>query len=404
MKQTVTVDIQTRIRIGDKNTKEILVDKSNAIHSINMARAIARGLAKEPNNYIYRMAFGNGGTFIDAASNIVIRPPNDGNNGDGWESRLYNESYSEVVDEGSYIDCALDDPTDADDDRITPNPLLGTGNGSVANDPDGAGVVSQEVGTKSNVTIVVYLNENEPTGQLSTSSVSSPTAEEREFYFDEIGLFTFGKPAQATNGLSNVNVGNKISTDELAIAPNLVLNLSAIIDGVTYSSEITIPSGGTGPNGIITYGDFCEGFNSGLWITNGDSLNSVLYVYITDRSGGSYPSIIGKESFGLLAFESKNTGSTSKVSLECNDAVSSNFFNVLTSGVCGNVNVSQIDGEDAGIQNDPTNPCNERERMLTHLIFSPLLKSADRAFFIEYTLTISVSPSQDSSVSTSIIT
>jgi hypothetical protein len=396
-KTAFNVDIATRVIIRDSKTKEVLVDKSNAIHNSNMARALARGLAKEPNGFIYRMAFGNGGTFTDAAGNIVIRPPNDGNNGDGWESRLYNETYSEVVDDGEYVDCSL-----------VPNPLLGTNpisGGSVPSDDpsDVTGVVSQEVGTKSNVIITVFLNENEPTGQLSNSSISSPTGEERQFYFDEIGLYTFGKPPQATNGRSSVNVGNKTSTDELTVPPSLVLNISAnvgMLDGSVelFESEITIPAGGTGPGGQITFGDFCEGFNSGAWITNGDPINSVLYAFITDRSGGEYPSIIGKESFGFLTFENKTTGSTSSVELICNDLIASNFFNVLTSGICGNVNVNQINGEDAGVQNDPTAPCNERERLLTHLIFNPILKAADRAIDIEYTLTISVQPSQDSSI------
>jgi hypothetical protein len=395
MKSAFEIIIDTHVIAIDRKTHEVLFEKSNAIHSINMARAVARGLAKEPNNYIYRMAFGNGGTFTDAAGNIVIRPPNDGNNGDGWESQLYNETYSEVVDDGVYVDCAFE-----------PNPLLGTnpsGGAVPADDPTGSGVTSQEVGTKSNVVVKVFLNENEPTGELSNSSISAPTGEERQFYFDEIGLYTFGKPAQATNGESSVNVGNKISTDELSITPGLVLNLSADVDGVSYESQITIPQNGTGPNGAVTFGDFCEGFNSGGWITNGDPLNSVLYVFITDRSGGEYPSIIGKESFGFLTFESKTTGSASTVNLICDAEVAANFFNVLTSGICGNVNVNQVAGQDAGVQNDPSNPCNERERLLTHLIFQPILKTADRAIDITYTLTISVKPSQDSSISTNFI-
>lgn len=388
MKASFELDIQTRVLVRDQKTDEVLLDKSNAIHTINMARAVARGLAREPNYFIYRMAFGNGGTFIDAANNIVIRPPNDGNNGDGWESRLYNETYSEVIDES--------------------NPaFLGSGSGAIpGDDPAGGGIISQEVGSKSNVIITVFLNENEPTGQLSNSSISSPTGEEREFYFDEIGLYTFGKPAQATNGVSSVNVGNKISTDELPIPPNLVLNLTATVNGVEYQSEITIPAAGTGPGGLITFGDFCEGFNGGSWITNGDALNNFVYVYITDRSGGSYPSIIGKESYGFLTFESKQLGVidnvASSVDLECDDSSSTNFFNVLTSGICGNVNVNQVDGQNAGVANDPSDGgINERERLLTHLIFQPILKAADRAIYITYTLTISVKPSQDSAISIS---
>jgi len=172
---------------------------------------------------------------------------------------------------------------------------------------------------------------------------------------------------------------------------------------VTYTSEVTVPASGTGPANAITFGDFCEGINTGLWITGGDLVNTVMYVYITDYSGGAYPSIIGKQSFGFLTFESKTTGSTSTITLICDDTDASNLFNVLTSSICGNVNINQTNGENAGVQNDPANPANERERLLTHLIFDPLLKAADRAFEIIYTLTISVTPSQDSVVSVNFI-
>ncbi|MDF2434579.1 MAG: hypothetical protein JWP44_4210 [Mucilaginibacter sp.] len=217
MKETFSAEIIGHVLIKDVKTGEILLEKHNAIHSINMARVIARALAREPNDYIYRIAFGNGGSFIDAASNVVLRAPNDGNNGDGWESQLYNETYSEVIDES--------------DPNFGLN-VSGVGGGAVpADDPAGGGVTSQEVGSKSNVILTCYINENEPTGQLSNSSISSPIGEQRDFIFDEIGLYTFGKPAQATNGTSSVNVGNKLSTDEFPIPPSSVLTMQTTVDG-----------------------------------------------------------------------------------------------------------------------------------------------------------------------------
>ena len=92
------VQIDTRVIISNAETGEVLVDKPNSIHSQNMARVLARGLAREANYYIRRMAFGNGGTFRDAAGNLVYNPPNDGRDG-SWESRLYNETYSEIIDD-----------------------------------------------------------------------------------------------------------------------------------------------------------------------------------------------------------------------------------------------------------------------------------------------------------------
>jgi hypothetical protein len=168
--------------------------------------------------------------------------------------------------------------------------------------------------------------------------------------------------------------------------------------------QISIPAAGTGPFGAITFGDFCEGFNGGAWITAGDPINDFLYSYITDRSGGEYPSIIGKESFGFLSFESKTTGATSTVVLSCDASVGTNFWNALSGGICGNVNVNQFNGENAGVQNDPITPTNERERLLTHLTFSPIMKAADIAIQVIYTLTVSVKPSQDSAISQTLVT
>jgi len=402
LKETFETEIKGHVTIKDAKTKEILLDKDNAIHTINMARAFARALAKEPSYYIYRIAFGNGGSFIDAAGQVVLNPPNDGNNGDGWESRLYNETYSEIVNtkiqSEAYVGNLLE-VSETSDPFFGQN-TTGNGGGSVpADDPSGGGIISQEVGGKSNVIITMYINQNEPTGQLSNASISAPTGEQTDFQLNEMGLYTAGRPPQATNGISSVNIGNKVSTDEFPIPPNSVVNLQITVDGAPYTSQITIPSGGTGAAGAVTYGDFCEGFNNGQWITGQSAVNNVVYVFITDMSGGEYPSIIGAQSGGFLSFKSKTTGATSSVSLGCNASVANDFCNVLTSGICGNVNINQINGQNAGVQNDPINAANERERLLTHLTFNPVLKAADRALEIIYTLTISVKPSQDSVVS-----
>ena len=123
-----------------------------------------------------------------------------------------------------------------------------------------------------------------------------------------------------------------------------------------------------------------------------------MYVFITDRSGGTYPTIIGKQSYGFLMFQSKTLGQGSSVTLNCSTAPPTNFFNVLTSGSCVNVNVNQEPGQNAGVANDPTNPANERERLLTHLIFDPILKSTFRSLKIVYILTVSVPKTTDSQV------
>ena len=57
---------------------EVHLDKFNAVHPQNMARVMARALANESNENIYRIAFGNGGTLTDAAFTITFNTPNDG--------------------------------------------------------------------------------------------------------------------------------------------------------------------------------------------------------------------------------------------------------------------------------------------------------------------------------------
>lgn len=385
----VSVQFQTSVTIRDLETKEVLAKASNRIHPQNMSRIIARALANEANSTFHRMAFGNGGSYVDAAGNIVFNSPNDGSES-GWESRLYNETYSEIIDE---TDANFKtDPGSADINVVRP------GGGAVpSDDPDGGGVVSLEVGKKSNIIITLVLNKNEPKGQLLSQDLGVSTSEEESYFmFNEIGLYSPGKPAKSTPGYSTVSVGDKISTDVTTLLTSTPYNISVDVDGVNYTAVITTPVTGTGPSGQITFGDLCEGINTGDWITSGELINSVVFVYITDRSGGTYPSILtdegrGLQSFGALTFQSLSVGETSEVILNCTASLT-NIFNVLTNGICDNCNATSNTGGVAGVANNSIITLNERERLLTHFIFSPILKSKDRALEIVYELTVSVTP------------
>lgn len=391
-KLNIPIEISTRVIISDTETNEVLVDKSNAIHSQNMARVIARGLANEGNHYFYRMAFGNGGTFRDAGGNLVYNPPNDGRDG-SWESRLYNETYSEVVDE---LDPNFKyDLGSAESGNIRP------GGGSIpTDDPGGGGVVSQEVGSKSNIIATVYLNNNEPMGQ--TEAVYGPytelTPDEQCFQFDELGLYSFGAPATATHGYLSVNINNATSETVTTLDPNTQYDISLVVDGATYLTNILTPAGGSGPSSQITYGDICEGINTGAWIIGGDQLNDHVLFYVTDRSGGTYPTIIGKQSYGYFMVESKSLGSNSSVTLNCTSGSPNDFFNAITNNSCAIVNDNSSVGANAGVANDSNNPDNERERLLTHIIFNPILKTSHRQLKIVYILTVSVAKTSDSQV------
>lgn len=390
----LNINVIGHVKITDADTNEVILDKKNAIHPQNMSRIIARALAREPNSYIHRIAFGNGGTVTDPTGQIIFNPPNDGRDG-SWESRLYNETYSEIVDE-------LSEDFGSDPGSAEPGNVRAGGGSVPEDDPAGGGVFSQEVGSKSNVVISVFLNKNEPTGQISTINDFGVEIDEREstFIFDEIGLYSPGKQADATSGRSSVNVGNKTSEDIALLSPLAPYTMSYAIDGRNYVTNITTPAGGSGPSGAFTYGDLCEGLNSGSWISGGDNFTAVGYAFITDRTGGlSYSTIANRESYGLLTFQSKSTGTNSTVQLGCEAGSSTDLFNNLTGGACANVNVSAVSGANAGFLNDTLNPENERERLLTHIVFPPITKTGDKALNIVYTLTISVARTTDSRVS-----
>lgn len=389
MNEELPIRIDTKIVIRDLHTRAILREGKNAIHSQNMARIIARALSNEPNGLIHRIAFGNGGSYTDATGSVVFNPPNDGIYS-GWEARLYNETYSEIVDE-------LHPGFKSDPGSSDINTVRMAGGASPSDDPDGGGVVSVEVGRKSNIVVTMVINENEPFGQLLDQN-PGPVVEDDEqyFMFDEIGLYSPGRPAKSTNGYSTVNVGtNKTSTDVALLSPNSNYVISMNVDGTPLSATISTPASGTGADGAFTYGDICEGINTGDWISDGDDLTDSITVYITDRSGGAYPSIIGLQSYGFLTFKSNTSGDNSTVVLNVSSAPD-DFFTSITNGVSGNVNTNTLSGISAGVANDPVNPENERERLLTHFIFDPILKSADRAIEIEYTLTISIGRTSDS--------
>lgn len=388
MKDGMQINIEGNVLIRDETNNKVLLDQKNAIHPQNMSRILARALSNEPNAIIKRIAFGNGGTFKDIGDNLIFNAPNDGRIA-GWESRLYNETYSEIVDNS--------DPNFGIDlGSFGPNVSRIGGGSDPLNDPGGGGVVSQEAGIKSNVVITMFLNENEPTGQ--DLSILNPSTSDT-FTFDEIGLYSPGKQAVSSPGYTSIEIGNKNSEDISPIGVNDVVNISLTVDDETYTAELTAPSAGTGPSSEITYGDICEGINTGDWITAGDDINNHVFVYVTDNSGGTYPSIIGRQSYGLLTFQSKTVGIGSNVTVDCDSNVASDFGNVITLGVCANCNVSSIDGDNSGVANDVITPENERERLLTHIIFTPIPKAADVSISITYTLTISVSNTSDANVS-----
>jgi hypothetical protein len=147
--------IEGFIKIHDPISGEVLVDKKNAIHYENISIAMAQTLSDRGLGYIYLMAFGNGGSAVDATGVITYLPPNT----TGQNADLYNETYTKVVNDNSAADT---DPT--------------TNNMTVLHT---AGRVYTDI------LVTCLLDYGEPAGQ---QAFDNSTNFNGEYVFDELGL------------------------------------------------------------------------------------------------------------------------------------------------------------------------------------------------------------------------
>jgi hypothetical protein len=153
--ENIGISVQGHLKIFDPKTKEIFVDKRNAIHFENFAIALARGISNQGIGTIAEMAFGNGGTRIDQTGIITYLTPNTV----GISANLYNQTYSKV------IDAKL--PTDLDPTRNFME-------------------VRHVAGTPyADVLVSCLLDFGEPAGQ---AAFDNATNSKDSFVFDEIGL------------------------------------------------------------------------------------------------------------------------------------------------------------------------------------------------------------------------
>lgn len=388
----------------DLDNRITLIDKRNSVHPQNLARAFARALANESNFWIESMAFGNGGTFINVTQNIQYRTVNDGQSPDtnSWNSRLYNETYREIVQEGNpTLNPSLGLDVGSADAATGTRP----GGGSEAiSDPlsiphvSGPGVRSSELGLTSEVIVTCVLNPNEPKGQFNSDQNAPIENPGSSFMFDEIALFTSGAPALATSGIHDIDIGDRTAKDDTGLTANTIYDFNiAVNGGAVKVIQFTTPvSGGSGTGGEILYGDLVKALRTGLatWNITVDAVPVIGVnplpnnTTINITNDGTFDLLIPAiQTYGFLRFISGTSGASSRVIVTAGST--NNLISALNPPTGGTFKTPII-GQAQGIQNNPIAATTERERMLTHVLFSPVLKSMNRTLTISYTLTISV--------------
>jgi hypothetical protein len=95
MNSTAKLDIIGMVKIFDPVTKEVFIDKTNAIHYENFSVALAQNVANKGINFITEMHFGNGGTTVDPTGVITYLPTNT----NVANADLYNPTYWKIVDD-----------------------------------------------------------------------------------------------------------------------------------------------------------------------------------------------------------------------------------------------------------------------------------------------------------------
>ena len=92
-----SLHIQGHIKIFDPVSKEVYVDKRNAIHYENFSIGLAQAMSNQGQGFIAEMSFGNGGSRIDNTGIITYLTPN----AVGLNADLYQPKYTKNIDANS---------------------------------------------------------------------------------------------------------------------------------------------------------------------------------------------------------------------------------------------------------------------------------------------------------------
>ena len=150
--------VQGHIKIFNPETKEVFIDKRNAIHYENMSIALAESLANAGQGFVYEMAFGNGGTSVDPTGIITYLTPNS----TGTNASLYNQTYKKIVDDQSVNN------VDPNRNKIETRHVSGT--------------------NYTDIIVQCLLDYGEPNSQAANDTA---TDTENQYVFDELGLVSY---------------------------------------------------------------------------------------------------------------------------------------------------------------------------------------------------------------------
>lgn len=156
--------VEGHIKIFDPETKEVFIDKRNAIHYENISVAMANSLANQGFGFIYEMSFGNGGTAVDPTGLISYLTPNTV----GISSGLYNQTYSKIVDQNSV------ENTDPTRNKMEIRHLSGA--------------------TYTDIVISCFLDYGEPVGQDAFDNSQDLSG---QYVFDELGLKSYSPTGES---------------------------------------------------------------------------------------------------------------------------------------------------------------------------------------------------------------
>ena len=155
--------VQGHIKIYDPESKQVYIDKRNAIHFENISIALAESLSNQGQGFIFEMSFGNGGTSVDPTGIITYLTPNT----TGINASLYNQTFSKIVDNRSVNN--LDPARNKTEIRH----VTGT--------------------NYTDILVSCLLDYGEPEGQQAFDTAAN---QDDPFVFDELGLRSFSPTGQ----------------------------------------------------------------------------------------------------------------------------------------------------------------------------------------------------------------